>query len=148
MKAKIYYPFLFFFLFVTMICACKKSTTTATNNDLTPINGQWQTTVFGGPNDTLNLAISSTTAKGIISYINPGAIAASGFAVNDVLFSNITATSSTTFTAIGTFKYNGNTTTGHANATLTLNNPTVLFVHYSLDTISGITPPDYYYYKM
>ncbi len=128
--------------------SCKKSSDTGGNN-LTDLNGLWQTTVFGGANDTLILAINPTTANGTITYINTNAAAASKFAVNDILFSSIESLGNASYTTTGTYRYgNGNASIGHASATMKMNSSTVLFVHYSTDQATGITPPDYYYYKI
>jgi hypothetical protein len=84
-----------------------------------------------------------------MTYLNTGAITATSFSVNEVIFSNITSTVNGTYAASGEYRYGvGSQTVGHANAILTLqNNSTTLYVHYAEDPTSGITPPDYYWQK-
>jgi hypothetical protein len=84
-----------------------------------------------------------------MTYLNPSAITATNFSVNEVIFSNITSIGNGTYSALGEYRYGvGSQTVGHANATMTLqNNNTTLYVHYAEDPTSGITPPDYYWQK-
>jgi len=128
--------------------SCKKSDETV-DNDLTGLNGLWRTTVFGGENDTLIVSINTTTANGVITYINKKAVADSKFAVNDILFTGIKSSGNSSYTATGTYRYgSGNANIGHTSATLKMNSSNILFVHYSADMSTGISPPDYYYYKI
>jgi hypothetical protein len=84
-----------------------------------------------------------------MTYLNAGAITATNFSVNEVIFSNITSSGNGTYSALGEYRYGtGSQTVGHANATMTLqNNSTTLYVHYAKDPASGITPPNYYWQK-
>ncbi|HVM87273.1 MAG TPA: hypothetical protein VMT76_03730 [Puia sp.] len=128
--------------------ACKKSSSTTTNN-LSSINGSWQTTVWGGSNDTAIVNISASSANGTITYLSSGAKSASSFSTGDVIFTNISSTGNSTFSLVGIYRYGSNNSQmGHANGTLTLQNSTTLLVHYSADPNTGITPPDYYWYKV
>lgn len=139
-------------LFVIVFGSCKKSSSEP-DNGLSALNGTWQTTVWGGANDTARAAISSSSAAGTLSYLGASAKADSKFSVSDVIYSDIEANGDGTFTCTGTYRYTG--TSGSANslvsttqATLTLQNGnTTLFAHYTKDAVSGITPPDYYWYK-
>ena len=128
--------------------SCKKSDDKA-DNDLTSLNGLWRTTVFGGDYDTLIVSINTTTANGIITYINKKAVADTKFAVNDILFTDIKSSGNSLYTATGTYSYGvGSAKIGHTGATLKMNSSTILFIEYSPDQSTGINPPDYYYYKI
>jgi hypothetical protein len=127
---------------------CKKSD--GSSGSLASINGNWQTTVWGGSNDTADIAISSSAATGTMTYITPAAGVTTNFSAGDVIFGTIKPTSSTTYTMTGTYKYkdgSGTWQVGHASGTLTLQNSTTLLAHYSTDASTGITPPDYYWSK-
>lgn len=128
--------------------SCKKSDDTV-DSDITGLDGLWRTTVFGGVNDTLILSINTTNANGTINYINKKAVADTKFAVNDILFTGIKSTGNSAYTATGTYSYGvGSANIGHTNATLKMNSSTILFIQYSPDKVTGISPPDYYYYKI
>jgi len=128
--------------------SCKKSDDTVDNN-LTGLDGLWRTTVFGGVNDTLILSINTTTANGVITYINKKAVADTKFAVNDILFTGIKSSGNSAYTATGTYSYGvGSANIGHTSSTLKMNSSTILFIQYSPDKVTGISPPDYYYYKI
>ena len=138
----IYFVFMACFVLLT---ACTKSSATKT----TTINGNWLTPTWGAAGDTAIINISTTAGTGTIISLNSRAASATGFSLNEVIFSTITAASNGTYTAVGEFRYGaGNQTVGHANCTMALqSNNTVLYVHYSQDPNSGITPPDYYWQK-
>ena len=136
--------FVFIACFV-VLAACTKSSATKTAT----INGNWLTPTWGAAGDTAIISISTTAGIGTIIGLNTQAATATGFSLNEVIFSAIMATSNGTYTAVGEFRYGtGNQTVGHANCSMALqNNNTVLYVHYSKDPTSGITPPDYYWQK-
>ena len=55
--------------------SCKKNSDTV-GNDLTDLNRVWQTTVFGGANDTLNIAVNTISVsvfvrKSPVVLLNP-----------------------------------------------------------------------------
>jgi len=126
-----------------MVISCSKSKTTTSAS----INGSWVTASWGGANDTAIILISTAAGTGTMTHLSPGAIAATAFSVNEVIFSNISSSSNGTYTALGEYRYGiGSQTIGHATATMALqNNNSVLYVHYAKDPASGITPPDYYW---
>jgi hypothetical protein len=126
--------------------SCSKS---SAKTNTASINGSWVTSVWGGPNDTAMINISTSAGTGTMTYLNPGAITATAFSVNEVIFTGITLSGNGTYSALGEYRYGtGSQTVGHANAILTLqNNNTTLYVHYAEDPSSGITPPDYYWQK-
>lgn len=142
---------LFSFLFATIFSSCSKSSSSPSNNGLSSLNGTWQTTVWGGANDTAKATINSSSATGSLVYLSTGA-QATQFSVGDMIYSNIKATGNNSFSCTGTYRYTAasgatNGTVGTTSAVITLQNNTTMYVHYSKDAASGITPPDYYWYK-
>jgi hypothetical protein len=137
-----------FFLSVCFIYAASCSKSSASKNNSSSINGAWQTSVWGGANDTADITISTAAGTGTMIYLSAGATA-TGFSVNEMIFANIASSANGTFTAVGEYRYGqGGQNVGHANATLTLqSNNTVLYVHYVEDAGTGITPPDYYWQR-
>ena len=132
--------------FAILFCSCKKGSSGNINNNLATLSGNWQTTVWGGANDTARSAITAS-GTGTLTYLNAGAMT-SGFSVNDVIFSSITSTGSGTYSCTGSYRYaaSGVSTLGTTKATITLqSNNQVMYVHYSEDASTGITPPDYYW---
>lgn len=128
--------------------SCKKSSDIV-DKKVDGLNGLWRTTVFGGENDTLIVSINTTAANGTITYINKKAVEDTKFAVNDILFTSIKSTGNSTYTATGAYSYGpGSSNIGHTSANFKMTGSTVLFVQYSPDQATGISPPDYYYYKI
>ncbi len=129
-----------------LFCGCKKSNSGNQGGNLSTLSGNWQTTVWGGANDTARVVISAS-GTGTLTYLNTGA-AATNFSVNDVIFSTITSTGNGTYSCTGAYRYtvSGNSMLGSTSATITLqNNNQVMYVHYAADASTGITPPDYYW---
>ncbi len=140
------------FILLIIFSSCKKSNSNNSNsgNGLSALSGSWQTTVWGGPNDTARITIS-TAGTGTFTYLNAGALTTK-FAVNDVVYSNITASSTNTCNCKATYRYTGtssfNSQVGTTTDTLTLQSGgTILYAHSAQDASTGITPPDYYWTK-
>ena len=140
--------------FLMIFCSCKKSDSnnnTNTGNNLAGLTGSWQTTVWGGANDTARMNIISS-GTGTLTYLNAGAMTTM-FSVNDVIYSNIVSTGTNTYSATAHYRYTAtggtpNGTTATTTTTFALQNSgTTLYVHPAADAGTGVTPPEYYWYK-
>ena len=136
-------------LCIIIFCSCKKSSSGSSGDDLSGLSGNWQTTVWGGPNDTARSLISNS-GTGTLTYLSSGAMT-TNFSVNEVIFTGITSTGTGVYSCTGSYRYTlgGNSMLGSTKAIINLqNNNSVFFVHYAEDASTGITPPDYYWYKL
>lgn len=89
-----------FFLSICFIYAASCSKSSASKNNSASINGAWQTSVWGGANDTADITISTAAGTGTMNYLSAGATA-TGFSVNEMIFANIASSANGTFTAVG-----------------------------------------------
>ena len=134
------------FFCMILFFGCKKGSSGSQGGNLSTLTGNWQTTVWGGANDTARATISAS-GTGTLIYLNAGA-KTTGFSVNDVIFSAITSSGNGVYSCIGSYRYtvSGNSMLESTKATITLqSNNQVIYVHYSEDVSTGITPPDYYW---
>lgn len=141
MKTKILFKTILAAILVTAFISCKKS---ATPQPAT-LTGTWSNNIWynvSGNICTFSVAPNATT--GIITQLGSQPF---NFSVGDQLFSNITAAGTGAYHAMGKYTYGaGNAQVGSTVATLTLqNNNKQLYVQYSPDDSTGITPPNYIY---
>jgi len=142
MKTKTSFIAILAAILVMAFISCSKKSNTAQPATLT---GTWSASNWGGISGNIcTFTVSSSDTAGIITQLGGQPF---NFSIGDHIYNNITASGTDTYNATGKYTYgNGNINVGAAAATLTLQNSNkLLFVQYSQDPATGITPPSYYF---
>lgn len=141
MKTKILFKTILAAILIIAFISCKKSNTAQPAT----LTGTWSASNWGGISGNIcTFTVNSSDTTGIITQLGSQPF---NFSVGDRIYYNITASGTGAYNATGKYTYgNGNINVGAAAATLTLqNNNKLLFVQYSQDPATGITPPSYYF---
>lgn len=124
--------------------ACKKSS--GNSGSITAIAGTWYVTQWGGYTDTVTMVISTINKSAIMATIPLATAQGTNWFAGDTIFTNIVPISGGTYSCTGRYEDLNNAYYTKAVLSFT-NNNTVLTANYSTDPNTGITPPQYIWYK-
>jgi hypothetical protein len=145
MKKNFFSATLFILAFIVAgTVSCKKSS--GNSDSITAIAGTWYVTEWGGYSDTVTMIISTTNKSAIMATIPLAASQGTNWFSGDSVFANIVTVSGGTYNCMG--RYEDLNVAYYTKAVLSFTNDnTILTATYSTDPNTGITPPQYVWYK-